>query len=189
MMLNAVWVLVRARLLIIRNTLWRGSLRSKIGLVALLGLIGLGAFGLYGLSRVIAAGLRSEEFAEILREAAAVTPELPSDITPYLTAVPGAALFGALVLLVLSSFGGLLNTLYLSGDIDMLLVAPVPMRAVFTVKFFAALGPLYAALLGLLGPALIGYGLGLGYGAGYVIMALLVLLLLPLIPAGSAHCW
>src|SRR6185295_9808620 len=76
------------------------------------------------------------------------------------------------------------TSLYLSGDTDMLLVAPVPMRAVFVVKFFGGLIVPYILLFGLLGPALFGYGQGLGYGAAFFVMAILVLALLPLLPAG-----
>jgi len=85
---------------------------------------------------------------------------------------------------VLTSFTTVLTSLYLSGDTDMLLAAPVPMRAVFIVKFFGGLIVPYTLLFGLLGPALFGYGQGLGYGAAFYVTAVLVLALLPLLPAG-----
>lgn len=183
-MLRSIAVLLRARLQVLRNTFWRGPLRGKLGLLALALLIAFAAFVLYNLVRVAVRGLRSPAFRELLAELAAQSPELPSDIGPYLQAVPSGLLLAALVMLVLSSFGALLNALYLSGDIDMLLVAPVPMRAVFAVKFLDALAPIALVLLGLLGPALIGYGQGMGYGALYVVSVVVTLLLLPLIPAG-----
>jgi ABC-2 type transport system permease protein len=77
-----------------------------------------------------------------------------------------------------------LTSLYLSGDTDMLLAAPVPMRAVFVVKFFGGLIVPYVLLFGLLGPALLGYGQGLGYGPAFYVTAVLALALLPLLPAG-----
>lgn len=183
-MLNAILVLARARLQIVRNTFWRGKLGGKIGLVAFGVLLALGAFGLYSFTRFVVEGLRSPELAELLREVAARSPGLPSDPAPLLAAVPSAILLAALLLLVFSSFGSLLSSLFLSGDMDMLLVAPVPMRAVFVVKFFGGLVTQYIILLALLGPVLVGYGQGMGYGALYQLCATLALLLVPLLPAG-----
>jgi ABC-2 type transport system permease protein len=185
-MLQAIWVLVRARLQILRNTFWRGRLGGKLGTVGLLALGGFGAYAIYGFTRFVVRGLSSPELAELLREAAAENPTLPTDPAPLLAALPSAVLFGALTLLVFSSFGSLLNSLFLSGDIDMLLVAPVPMRAVFVVKFFGGLLLQYAILLLLLGPVLLGYGQGMGYGPLYHVCAVLALLLMPLLPAGIA---
>ncbi len=183
-MLNAIWVLVRTRLLITRNALWRGSRSRQIGLVLLAALICFGAFGIYNFVSFIVRAMRSPEFIDLLKDAAAQSPGIPTDFTPYLAALPGVALLGALLLLVLSSFSGLLSSLYLSGDMDMLLVAPVPMRAVFIVKFFGGLLGQYALLIALLGPVLLGYGQGMGYGPLYFACAVLALLLLPLLPAG-----
>jgi ABC-2 type transport system permease protein len=67
---------------------------------------------------------------------------------------------------------------------DMLLAAPVPMRAVFVVKFFGGLLVPYLLLFFLLGPFLLGFGQGLGWGLAFFITALLALLLLPLLPTG-----
>ncbi|NNJ12881.1 hypothetical protein EKD04_021370 [Chloroflexales bacterium ZM16-3] len=183
-MINAIWVLVRTRFLITRNDLWRGRRRRQIGLIFLAALIGFGAFGIYNFVGFAVQAIRSPEFADVLKEVAAQNPGMPTDFTPYLAALPGVVLLGALLLLVLSSFSGLLSSLYLSGDMDMLLVAPVPMRAVFVVKFFGGLIGQYALLIALLGPVLLGYGRGMGYGPLYFICAVLSLLLLPLLPAG-----
>jgi ABC-2 type transport system permease protein len=183
-MLNAIWVLVRTRFLITRNAVWRGRRRRQIGLTVLAALIGLGAFGVYNFVRFVVRGMRSPEFIAALKRAAAQSPGLPTDFAPYLAALPSVVLLGALLMLVLSSFSGLLSSLYLSGDMDMLLVAPVPMRAVFVVKFFGGLIGQYALLTALLGPLLLGYGTGMGYGPLYVACAIIALLLLPLLPAG-----
>ncbi|MCS6880683.1 MAG: hypothetical protein RMK84_16625 [Oscillochloridaceae bacterium] len=183
-MLQAIWVLARARTQIWRNTFWRGRLVSKLGLLALAALINLAALGLYNFTRFVIGGLRDPQFVEMLRQAAAENPDLPADPMPVLTALPGLALLAALTLLIFSSFGSLLASLYLSGDLDMLLVAPIPMRAVFVVKFFGGLLPQYLLLFALLGPVLLGYGQGMGYGPGYHLCAVLVVALLPLLPAG-----
>jgi len=128
------------------------------------------------------------EFADLLARAARETNSVPAgfsvDIQAYLLALPSIVLFGTLVLLVLTSFTTVLSSLYLSGDIDMLLAAPVPMRAVFVVKFFGGLLTPYTLLAFLLGPFLLGFGHGLGFGAAYFATAIGALLLLPLLPTG-----
>ncbi len=185
-MLNAIRVLVRARLLIARNTFWRGKVRRKIGIGLLLLLVSAAAWGLYNFTGFVVRGISSPQFQTLLREAAAQDPtlNLPADITPFLQLVPSVVLFAALIMLVFSSFSSVLSSLYLAGDIDMLLVAPVPLRAVFIVKFFDGLLPQYLLLFALLGPVLLGYGQGMDYGLFYIFTALLFLLLLPLLPAG-----
>jgi ABC-2 type transport system permease protein len=183
-MLNAIWVLARTRFLITRNAIWRGQRSRQIGLIFLAVVIGFAAFGLYNFVRFLVQVMRGPEFAAALQEIAADNPGLPTDFTPYLLALPSIVLLGALLMLVLFSFSGLLSSLYLAGDMDMLLVAPVPMRAVFVVKFFGGLISQYFLLLALLGPVLLGYGQGMGYGLLYFITAILALLLLPLLSAG-----
>jgi len=185
-MIHAIGVLVRARLLIARNTFWRGKIGRKVLMVVLAVGLGFAAYGIYWLMRSAVSWINSPRFAAALADAASANVDLhiPSDVSPYLLALPSLVLFFALVLMILTSFTTVLSSLYLSGDLDMLLVAPVPMRAVFIVKFFGGLIVPYALLFFLLGPALIGYGQGMGFGAAFFIVAVLVLALLPLLPAG-----
>jgi ABC-2 type transport system permease protein len=190
-MFHAIGVLVRARLLIARNSFWRGKAARKIGLLALLVVLAFGAYGVYWLMSAAVRFFSSPRFLRALADAARQDPSLGlpaqitrADIQPYLDALPSQVLFLALVMLVLTSFTTVLTSLYLSGDTDMLLAAPVPMRAVFIVKFFSGLLLPYILLFGLLGPALLGYGQGLGYGAPFFATTVLVLALLPLLPAG-----
>ncbi|HNP88435.1 MAG TPA: hypothetical protein PKK78_20030 [Kouleothrix sp.] len=187
-MINAISVLIRTQLVIARNTFWRGKIAGKIGAVVLmLGLCGA-SYGLYWATRGIVRGLTSPEFAELLNQIARQGNGIPQgfsvDVSTYLLAVPALVLFGALVIMVLTSFTTVLSSLYLSGDMDMLLAAPVPMRAVFVVKFFGGLLVPYLLLFFLLGPFLLGFGQGLGFGAAYFVMAIVVVLLLPLLPTG-----
>ncbi|HWQ15542.1 MAG TPA: hypothetical protein VNL77_22260, partial [Roseiflexaceae bacterium] len=179
-------MLIRARLLIVKNTFWRGRLASKLGALALVALAGFGAWLVYTLMRGAVLLLTSPRFLAALEEAARTSPAagLPADVRPYLAALPGVALFAALVLLVFTSFGTVLSSLYLSGDLDMLVAAPVPLRAVFVVKLFGGLVTPYLLLFVVLGPALVGYGQGLGYGPAFFAAAALVLLLFPLLPTG-----
>src|SRR6266496_3230502 len=169
-MLNSVLVITRTRFLIARNTFWRGKIGRKIALLGLAAALCVAAYGLYWLTRGIVRGITSPDFAKFLAEAARRSngqlAGFSLDFRTYLLALPALVLFLALVLMVLTSFTTVLSSLYLSGDIDMLLVAPVPMRAVFVVKF------------------LLGFGQGLGFGAVYFVVAVVVLLLLPLLPTG-----
>ncbi len=190
-MIHAIGVLIRARLLIARNTFWRGKISRKIGVLALLALVAFGAYGLYWFMSATVRFLTSQPFFRTLELAAKQDPSLGlpahvtrADVQPYLEALPSQILFVAQALLILTSFTTVLTSLYLSGDTDMLLVAPVPMRAVFVVKFFGGLIVPYIMLFGLLGPALLGYGQGMGYGAPFFVAATLTLALLPLLPAG-----
>lgn len=169
-----------------RNTFWRGKLSRKIGL-SVIGLVLLGAaFGLYTLMRAAVAALSSTSFKRMLQELATSAPGLPSEPLPFLHALPSLALFFALALLVISGFSSVLSSLYLSGDLDMLLIAPIPIRSVFVVKFLEGLVSPYVLLFMLIGPALWGFGMGLGYGPAYFLMLIVVLLLFPLLPTGLA---
>jgi len=183
-MLNAIRVLVRMQFVIFRNTFWRSKISRKILVILVVFGLGAAAYGLYQLTRNIVQGLTSPDFAEFLARAARTTPGLSMDVQLYLLAVPSAVLFFALALMVLTSFTTVLSSLYLSGDMDMLLAAPVPMRAVFVVKFFGGLLVPYLLLFFLLGPFLLGFGQGLGWGAAFFVIAFVVLLLLPLLPTG-----
>jgi ABC-2 type transport system permease protein len=185
-MLNAILVITRARFLIARNTFWRGKISRKILWVFAIVALGFAAYGLYQLTGVIVRGITSPEFSAALERFNRQNPQapIPTDFRPYLLALPSIVLFLALMLLVLTSFTTVLSSLYLSGDIDMLLAAPVPMRAVFVVKFFGGLLVPYVLLFFLLGPFLLGFGRGLGYGAPFFVTALAALFLLPLLPTG-----
>src|SRR5215212_157246 len=183
-MINAIRVLVGMQFVIFRNTFWRSKISRKIMLiVAVLGL-GAATYALYRLTTNIVRWLTGPDFAELLASAARGMPGLSQDVRMYLLAVPSAVLFFALALMVLTSFTTVLSSLYLSGDMDMLLAAPVPMRAVFVVKFFGGLLVPYLLLFFLLGPFLLGFGQGLGWGGAFVVTAFIVLLLLPLLPTG-----
>lgn len=184
---QAVWVLTRAQLFILRNTLWRGGkIWGKLALLVVPFLVlGLSYF-IFWITSLVVTEIQGPEFRRVLLDAAAATEgtNIPTDLSPYLLAVPSVVLFIALLLLIFTSFASILNALYLSGDMDMLLVMPVPMRAVFIVKFFGALLSQYALLLIIGVPFLIGYGRGMDYGWLYYGTSVGVILLLPLLPGG-----
>lgn len=104
--------------------------------------------------------------------------EQPADV------VPSTILSGGLVLSTMVSFTVALAALYLSADLDLLLSAPVPRRAVFASKLLGGLLPTYLAVAALMAVPLWGHGLAMGYGLAYVAAVVLALVLLPLVPAG-----
>ncbi len=185
-LVNAILVIMRARWRVISNTFWRGKLVRKIRTLVLLAVLCFGAWGLYRLSGAVVRWFTNPAFQRALQQAARENPSLPTDFSQIVTALPSTLLFASMIILLFSGFSSLLGELYLSGDIDMLLVAPVPMRAVFVVKFFSALLPQYIVIAFLLAPALLGYGAGLGYGWTFVMSTILVLLMLPLLPASAS---
>ena len=100
--------------------------------------------------------------------------------------LPGLILTGATLLILISSFGVALGSLFLSSDLDILMTAPVDRRAVFTSKILDGM-VFYYGLAGVLAlPALIAYGVGIGYGPLYYVFALLTVLAVPLFPASLA---
>src|SRR5690554_5779944 len=148
----SVWKLMRLRLVILLSGFRRAKTTRKIGIifVGLLVLVFL-AFVLF-LSWVLLQFVRSPEFTRLV-----------GDATPFLQSIPVLILAGVFLLVLLTSFGVLLQALYLAGDMDFLLTAPVPIRAVFVSKMLQAILPSFGltALLGL--PVLFGLGLAAGY--------------------------
>jgi len=107
-----------------------------------------------------------------------------SDVSDAITRIITFIFVAAFIVLLFSGFNTALSSLYLSGDMELLLVAPIPMRAVFISKFIAGLSFTYLLLLGFGIPYLIGTGLGLGYHWSYYPIAIFALLALPLVPSG-----
>jgi len=185
--LGAVRVILGAQLAAARNAHLRSRHQQIIAVI--LGLLLLAvAGGAYWLMERTTSYLNGPAFARLLAEAAARQPSagLPADIAPFVQAVPAALLLALLTLLTLSSFSTVLSALFLSGDLDTLVVAPVPMRAVFIVTFFGSLRHAYLLMLVLLLPALVGYGQGMGVGPAFFVAVGPALLLFPLLPAGLA---
>ena len=173
-----VWKLLRLQIAISISTFRAARLRRKIGtiIVALLVLIFAGA--VFAGSWLLLGLLRSPELAAILAE-----QNQPS-VEPFLESVPVLILAGAFIGILITSFGVLLQALYLAGDMDFLLAAPVPIRAVFVTKQLQAILPNFSfiALFGL--PVLFGLGAAGGYNILYYPMVVIVLALLALAAAG-----
>ena len=173
-LLPAVWKLLRLRIQISLNGFKHAKTGKKI--LIIVGYLALLAFGvgICIVSWLLLDFLRSP----VLQQYAGV------DVRPFLQAVP-VLIFAALFLgILLTSFGVLLQALYLSGDMDFLLTSPLPIRAVFVAKLLQAVLPNFGliALFGL--PVLYGLGFSEHYNILYYPLVLLIMVVLALAAAG-----
>jgi ABC-2 type transport system permease protein len=170
----AVWKLLLMRLRITYNGFRHAKLRRKISLIILaLVILGFAAF-IFFVSRGLLNFVRSPE----------VVNNVSVDLNPLLASIPALALSILFIGTLLTSFGVLLQALYLSGDMDFLLATPVPIRAVFVAKLSQAVLPNFAliALFGL--PLLFGIGASNAYNLLYYPLVILVMIALALAAAG-----
>jgi ABC-2 type transport system permease protein len=96
----------------------------------------------------------------------------------------GLILTAAMLASTFFAFGQALNALFLSRDMDLLMTAPVDVRAVFIAKLLMALPFQYALIFILSGPAFVTYGIVLGYGPLYFVLGFILLLGAPLFGVG-----
>jgi ABC-2 type transport system permease protein len=172
--LPAVWKLLFMRLRITFNGFRHAKLRRKIGMLFIwLLLLGLAVF-ILSMSQLLLGLMRSPEFVRYLGV----------DVKPILASIPALTLSILFVGTLLTSFGVLLQALYLSGDMDFLLATPVPIRAVFVAKLLQAVLPNFAlvSLFGL--PLLFGLGIFSSYSILYYPLVLIVMIVLALAAAG-----
>ena len=172
--LPAVWKLIRLRLQISLNGFKHArTIRKILTIVAVIGLLAFAGLILF-LSWLLLNFLRSPQLIQYVG----------MDVNPFLQAMP-VLIFTALFLgILLSSFGVLLQALYLSGDMDFLLSSPVPIRAVFVTKLLQAVLPNFG-LISLFGlPVLYGLGLAGHYNILYYPLVLLTMIALALAAAG-----
>jgi len=170
-MLSYVWKLLRARWRITWNNIRRANRRRKIGYL-------FAAFGLTVFAVVLV--VASWGLLSLLRR-----PELAQFITPDLIrAIPVLFTSATFLAGLLTNFGVLLQALYLAGDMEFLLAAPVPVRAVFVAKLIQAVLPNFLFMCLFNFPALIGLGLAQSYNITYFVMLPVALVLLMLAGAG-----
>lgn len=172
---RSVWKLLQLRLLIFGRSFRRSRLRYKIGVAALtlivVGVLGFVFFMSWHLLRL----LNSPQLAQYT-----------GDLTSLIENIPGLLLGITFLGVFLTSFGVLLQALYLSGDMDFLLTTPVPIRAVFVAKLLQAVLPNFALICLFALPVLFGLGASAGYSIPYYLAILLVLAMLALAAAGLA---
>ncbi|HEY53357.1 MAG TPA: hypothetical protein G4N94_07870 [Caldilineae bacterium] len=94
--------------------------------------------------------------------------------------LPGLLLTVVLFGVIFVGFSQALQALYLSDDLEKLLVAPVRSRAVMTAKLLSRMPTTISVLLLATIPALIGFGIGVGSGPLYYILGVLLILVTPL---------
>lgn len=172
--LPAVWKLLVLRVRITINEFRHAKLRRKIGILFLwLLILGFAVF-LLVMSKLILGFLVSPDLAQYVQ----------MDVLPLMRMIPALTFTVLFMGILLTSFGVLLQALYLSGDMDFLLASPVPIRAVFVAKLLQATLPNFAliCLFGL--PMLYGLGLSLEYNLFYYPLVLIVMILLALAAAG-----
>jgi ABC-2 type transport system permease protein len=153
----------------------RSRLRNKIGIIAL-GLVLLAVLvGAFLFSLFILNALRSPQLAQIIPNPAQFVDSIPVLIVTI-----------AFFVILVTSFGLLLQALYLAGDMDFLLTSPLPMRAVFLAKQMQAILPNYGLVLLIGLPVLFGLGISQGYNLLYYPLVLIVLTLMAFSAAGLA---
>lgn len=173
-LLPAVWKLLLLRVRITYNSFRRAKLMQKIGAMVVWLLVLAFAVFLVTMSWLLLKFMRSPE----------LTQYLGMDPAPLLAAIPTLILTALFLGILLTSFGVLLQALYLSGDMDFLLTTPVPLRAVFIAKLLQAVLPNFA-LISLFGlPVLFGLGFSGGYNILYYPLVLLTMIALALAAAG-----
>jgi ABC-2 type transport system permease protein len=163
------------RLVIFISGFRRARLRSKIGTI-MLGVVLLGVLvAAFALSILVLNALQSPVIAQVV-----------NDPDSLLGSIPALVVTIAFVAILITSFGLLLQALYLAGDMDFLLSSPLPMRAVFLSKQLQAILPNYALILLVGLPVLFGLGISQGYNFLYYPLVVLLLTLLTLTAAGIA---
>ncbi len=106
------------------------------------------------------------------------------DVTPLLESVPVLLIGGAFLGILITSFGVLLQALYLANDMEFLLSAPLPLRSVFLSKMLQAILPNFSLICLFALPVLYGLGLSSGYNFLFFPLVLLMLAALALAAAG-----
>jgi hypothetical protein len=172
---RVVWKLLRLRILIFINGFRRTKLRGKIMIILAVVLILIFLGFIFFISWTLLRFFRSPELVSQL-----------GDINPLLESVPALIVSGTFIGILLTSFGVLLQALYLAGDMDFLLSTPVPIRAVFLAKLLQAILPNFGLVCLFALPVLYGLGISSGYSFLFYPMVLLVLLVLALAAAGLA---
>lgn len=169
----AVWKLLRLQAQIQFSGFRRASARSKVG-YALLALLSLSFLVfVFVMSFLFLRFLRSPELAEIVPEAAS-----------FLASVPVLIVQVGFLIILATSFGVLLQALYLAGDMDFLLSTPLPARAVFVYKLLLAILPNLGLFSLIAVPVLFGLGASGGYSLLYYPLVVLMLITLALAAAG-----
>ena len=171
----AAWKLLRLRAVIAWNGFRRAKTRVKVGYAfAAIGLASLMGFVVF-ISVVILNALRSPELSEY-----------DGDTNKFIEAFPVMVLSGGTLGILFTGFGVMLQALYLSGDMDFLMSAPIPVRSIFIAKLIQGILFNFAILCLFSLPVLFGLGLSSGYSLVYYPLTVIMLAALTLAAAGLA---
>jgi ABC-2 type transport system permease protein len=165
--------LLRLRWVIFISGFRRAKTWRKIGMIFVGLMIAGGLVAIFFFSWLLLKFISSPTLAQYL-----------GDTSSLLASVPVMAITAAFVGILFTSFGVLLQALYLAGDMDFLLSAPVPIRAIFVAKLLQAILPNFSLILLFGLPVLYGLGVSMGYNVLYYPLVLVVLTLLALAAAG-----
>ncbi len=167
-----VWKLLRIRLQISWNSFVRGKIGSKIAMiVVVLVIIGI-MVGVFIGSNALLKFLHSAEFTQIF-----------GDANQLIQIVPSVVITIATLFTFFTSFGVLLQALYLANDMEFLLTTPIPIRAVFLSKMIQAILPNFGLTSLFVLPILFGLGTSSGYNVLFYIFLILILVILALAAA------
>ena len=171
----SVWRMLRLRLVILVSGFRRAKLGRKIGYIfaalAFLAFLGFIVF----ISIMILGVMRSPELTRYV-----------GDTSSFLEGIPSMLVSVAAIGILLTSFGVLLQALYLMGDMDFLMSAPLPVRAVFIAKLVQAVLPNFGMMCLFTLPILFGLGISSGYNFTYYPLVVLVLAMISLAAASLA---
>lgn len=172
-LLHAVWSLLRLRWMIFWIGFQRARLLRKLVVIAI-ALISLAGIGfIFFISWYFLGVLQNPRLAFAASELDAV-----------LMMIPSLLITGAFFGILFTSFGVLLQALYLAGDMDFLLCRPVPIRAVFITKLLQAVLPNFILICSFALPVLFGLGLARNFSWLYYPFVILELVALSLAAAG-----
>jgi ABC-2 type transport system permease protein len=172
---TSVWRLLRLRLVIQVNGFRRAKTGKKVGYIfAAVGILAFIGFILF----------LSVSFLTLLR-----SPDLTryvGDTAPFLDGIPATLVSVAALGILFTSFSVLLQALYLAGDMDFLMSAPLPIRAVFIAKLVQAVLPNFGIMCLFTLPILFGLGISGHYNFLYYPFVLIMLALISLAAAALA---
>ena len=171
----SVWKLLRLRLVITINSFRRARTRAKVGYIfAFIGLVIFLGFILF-ISISLLSLLRSPQLSAYI-----------GDTSAFLQSIPAMLVSVSAIGILVTGFGVLLQALYLSGDMDFLMSAPIPIRAVFIAKLVQALLPNFGMMCLFTLPILFGLGFSGGYQFLYYPLAVIVMVMITLAAASLA---
>jgi ABC-2 type transport system permease protein len=171
----SVWKLLRLRLVITINSFRRARTRTKVAYsIAFIGILVFLGFILF-ISIALLSFLRSPLLSAYI-----------SNSDAFLESIPAMLVSVSAIGILVTGFGVLLQALYLSGDMDFLMSAPIPIRAVFIAKLVQALLPNFGIMCLFTLPILFGLGFSGGYQFLYYPLVVIVLVSITLAAASLA---